>query len=291
MSTRQVGRNALRLKPPQQIHRLKRSKTYSGRRITDADYYGVHTANGFDMAAVYAVGAVETCHCGYPVVVELDVSGLTALPDIDAVMEAEDAVFDNKALREIALNADSIWDAIDEISESLSYAQLDVGVGSDWIDAVFEDFSFVNLAQAFVNVYKDEDLALRKFKQYGETGTVSDRVLADLTAQRRWLHNFELERVQRVYAFKPVYPKVLDVPYDDESDAKIAAIENAGYTVITLEDLGQNNLVKKLLLYENSDYADKSSGEYHGTSSQFLEAAFPALTLPAVAPFSVAEIE
>ncbi len=295
---RKVRRNALAAKPPQRFHYLTQARRIGGKPVNESHYEGTHSTTSFDQASAYATGTVEKCRCGYPIVIELDVSGLKALPDVDALLEAENSVHDKYArdyMRDIVADEDHIQNVIDRVndgseSDSDDYAR----AGDSWPKAAFQDMSMVNLPSAFLSVYEDDDKAFDALKHYTETGEVSDEVLAELTTQRRWLHDFDAKRVQAVYAFKPPYEIIMenwwegDSEDSEETEREVAKIERAGYDVITEERVFESmDLIQtKKTLYEKKG---KKSGQYHGTSSALFEQAIPEIKIPKEPPFPVVD--
>ena len=77
---------------------------------------------------------------------------------------------------------------------------------------------------------------------------------------------------------KPWWPELLEEPYDDESDAKLKAVEEAGYKAVGVEDLGFANLLDlKTIATGGGATGDE---QYHGTSSWHLARAFPGVEFP-----------
>lgn len=294
---RRIARNALLAKPPQQFHYLTRATTYGGRRITAADYEGVHTTTKFDQAASYAASAVEKCRCGYPVVLELDVSGLSAMPDIDAVLTAESGMLDNDSrrfIKDIVDEENDIESAIQAVSDRMEYRDNEdqANVGEHWSTYAFEDFNLGNVPQAFLDAYGDEDKAWTALVEYANGGAPAPEVLANLTSQRRWITDFDEARVLRVIAFKPIWDKILDNWWDtgdEELTKRAEAIEAAGYDIVTLDTIANfmDAVQTTKVIWERSKKAE--SGEFHGTSSDFVRKALPKITIQVEPPFPVTD--
>ena len=284
-------------KPPHAFHRLSRPVTHSGRAVTDADYEGVHTTNKFDQAAAYADGAVTKCRCGYRVVLELDVSGLTAMPDIDAVLVAERSM-DKEGLafvKTVVEETDNIDAAIQAVNDRNYESDLSAHVGDPWENYVLESFDLANIPQAFLDAYGDEDEAWDALVEYANgADEATPEVLANLTSQRRWLTDFDESRVLRIIAFKPIWGEILDSWWDmddEELTAEAERIQEAGYDIVTMETMASygDAVQTTKLIWERSKSA--KSGEFHGTSSDFVRAAFPNLPIPKEPPFPVTEVE
>ena len=295
---RPLRRNVLAAKPPGHYHYLTRPQTIAGKPITGKDYEGVHTTTWFDLAAGYATGTVEKCRCGWPLVLELDVKGLRAMPDVDAMLTAEEVVLGVEVRRDMKKIADSVEDidgAVDAVDEEHQYDDNDdqAQVGDHWAAYATENFNRVNLPKAFKLTYKDEADAWAAFSEYVLKGTIAPEVLANLTSQRRWLTDFTEERVIRVTAFKPPWDTILDNWWemdDEELTRKAEAIEAAGYDIVSLETIGNgsNAVQTKQVLWERSQSV--KSGEFHGTSSDLVKKALPGIPLPAEPPFPVEEV-
>lgn len=284
--------NGLLAKPPQQYHFLDRVKTIAGRPITAEDYHGVHTTTML-RAAGYAYSTAKKCRCGYPVIIELDVTGMKPLPDVDAMMVAEGAVLDNysrRRVKEMAEEYDNIFDAIDEYSMDECESDERIEAGSHWTQISTEFFNCVNLAKAFQNAYGDNDAAWEAFKEFGKSGTIAQDVLGSLTDQKRWMYDFGPERVQRIISFKPIWEKILEDYWhsgDKDHKKEVERIKGAGYDVVTLEDAYSGSFsLTEVELYLKSG-VKRLSGEFHGTSSVYCQRAFPEIKIPNDSPFQV----
>lgn len=293
---RLVHRNALLAKPPHHHHYLTRNQTLLGKAITSKDYEGVHSTGSMVIAAGYAYGTVSKCRCGYPVIIELDVSGLNPLPDIDAMLVAESAVLDRYALdraKTIVGEHDHIEDAIGDYGMDDCESE-SVQEGSHWTDIATADFNCANVARAFQATYQDDNRAWDAFIKYAQGGDIALEVLANLTEQRRWMHDFEKEHVQAVYAYQPIWDDIIENYWEtDDADleAKAKRIEAAGYQVVTLDDAwGGSFSINEKLLYKKPG-PKKGSGEYHGTSSAYFQKAFPEIKIPKESPFKVEDLD
>ena len=231
-------------------------------------------------------------------VLELDVSGVSAMPDIDAVMTAETGLLDKDTVEFIAEaieDADNIHDAISEVGDRMNMRESgedQASVGDHWTTYPFEDFNLANVPQAFLDAYGDEDKAWDALVAYIKGGDVEPAVLANLTSQRRWIADFDEKRVLRITAFKPPWPKIMDNWWDDDDEdltKQAERIQAAGYDIVTLDTIGNggNAVQTTQVLWEKSKKA--ASGEFHGTSSDFVREAFPKLAIPDETPFPVTD--
>ncbi len=264
--------------------------------MTDADYHGVHTADEFEIAAAYATATAELCACGYPVIVELDVSGLTPHPDVDAMIAAEYYIMQRDARRtakERAGEFDNIGDIVDAYSND-EVESTAVESGESWQRAVFASNEHHNIAQAFVDAFGLDEKAYEEFNKYSQGGEINPLVLAALTTQRRWMSDFGADRVQRAYTIKPIWPEIFEDYWNDDDAAleeKADKIIAAGYELVTLDDVyNQVNFITKKKLYERPGVGT-GSREFHGTASSYFLKAFPDIKIPEESPFKVDQID
>ena len=275
-------KNPLLCRPPKGVHGLgvaagRRAQQVLGRPVTDADYEGVHTTSSLEIAASYAIATadkarVEHDEDAYPVVLALDVSGLEALPDIDALVEAADMLGDKGIRRQYE-------------GEDLDYAmsgdteqyESSMEIGNTVAYTVFQQRGFIPAA------FDDDDDAFQHWVNYGE---YPPWVAINLVNQKRYMTDIGIDRLVSVLAVQPWYEEILGF-YDDEDEAeKIEAIEAQGYAVVTIEDQEIEAKTKEVA----RGPAPNTNVEYHGTSSWHAMRAFPELQLPPN-PFPITERE
>lgn len=247
-----------------------------GRPTKPEDYYGVHTTGSVEIAGVYASGAWREAKAvdleAYPVILTLDVSGLHALPDVDAIAHAALLLADTSVRRQFeGEDLQSAYDMWDIDCENIR-------VGADAHQAIAEHVQYSGGPM----VAFDDDEA---WERWVRTGEYTDGEAARLVDQRRYLQDFTWGRVVEAQAMKPWWPELLEEPYDDASEAKLKAVEEAGYKAVTVEDLGFANIIELTTIAEGG--GARGDEQYHGTSSWHLARAFPGIGLPP-SPFPVA---
>ena len=202
--------------------------------------HGVHTHPGFhttrnrDVAAAYACAKVLARHTtepdadegvpasvdDYPVVVELDMRGLTPLVDYDAehfldgLYEVVRHTARDAGLRPEGLSENILRDLAREIAEG-DYESTDLcGDGMNWIGLAFAPDSYTRQAlEAWLDV--DEVLAVEAVRAILEKRRLPERALMLAVDQYRYQEEVGEERVLEVLAVHPVADEVFD---DDGSE-------------------------------------------------------------------------
>ncbi len=260
-------RNPLLAIPPEGIHGLDVAggrffERAVGRPVTREDYYGVHTTGNQAIAMIYAMGAVQKVG-GFPVILSLNVNGLEALPDVDAIAQAADLLGDS-SLR-------SSYEGMD-LDEAC-----DAGYGEGPMirpgDDVASAFMGVFEQNRFCSAFDDED----EWKRWLETGEYSAETATNVVDQRRYMHDFGLDRLIEVFAAKPWWPYIVDEPYDDEGGRRLEVIEDSGYKTISYEDLYNDHLMVESQGVATGRGSKAGYPQYHGTSSVLVQKAFPSL--------------
>ena len=139
-----VAKNSLLQKPPHHVnvvHDTHWFRKMVGRSPTAADQDGVHTATEPLIAAAYAMASCDDDYDeanGYPILVTIDVSGLEALPDVDALVRGGEAadVARSEYRRRVA-DGESMDDILDEDEEF--GAELTARAGDEPAAFIFED--------------------------------------------------------------------------------------------------------------------------------------------------------
>ena len=269
-------KNPLLARPPHHFHRLRDESRIKGQ--VDP-YLGVHTSGTWNIAAAYAMSSWEkNSKHGYPVVVALDVTGLQALPDVDALLRADDTLAHMRgealnALEEIEEDDDEdLWSLADQWSEREYEYRNTTPAGF-----IFQEFQDgLNPISAVIDLY--DGAAETVLREWAEGGELPGDVLSHLVDQRRYLNDFPLSRVVKIETFRPWYEDIVDDYWGDSRDAKLA--ESRGYHVIYTEDLldsGADFHNERVTLYEGEPSSDV---QYHGSWSGLIQMAFPELDLP-----------
>jgi len=269
-----------------------RFRSALGRAPTPEDYVGVHTTGSLALAAFYALTA--TRHLGssfraqedYPVVFLLDVTGLEALPDVDAMMEGAER-FDDSTRRTVerALADDDgrIWRLSEEFDESTGF--------DDWTNDAWTRLGEIasgNPVRAVVDaVGGDKDRAREVLAQWVDTGELDPVILTHLVDQRRYLADFPRERVVEVLAIQPIWREVVPT---QEDERRAVRLEKRGWQVVSDEEDVPGSIDPTVAtIWRNPSLATATPAatQYHGTSSALAREAFPDLPWPARAPFPV----
>lgn len=221
-------------------------------------HIGVHTATMQTIAAGYAMSAARNnAFTTHPVVYDLDVSSLVPEPDTDALLWWYEYGGDIQA-KEFVADPESyeVWDQEEILSVSvLHYAIEYLPRQVSWAD--------VNPSLALTALQGRHD-AIRE-------------LLIELFPQRRYLVNFDLERVVRIRSFRPWYADFVADPEDLSRYAERAS--DKGFDLLYSDDLvlGEDLQLEWRTLYESPH--EHREIEYHGASGVELELAFPELGL------------
>ena len=261
-------------RPPEGIHGLgvaggRFFESVVGRPTKPEDYHGVHTSGSEEIAGVYAIGAWTEAKArdpgAYPVVLTLDVSGLRAVPDVDAIAQAAFLLADTSVRSQFeGEDLDSAGDQWE-----LDYDHL--RVGADTNSAVIESVQYGSGPMA---AFDDDE----SWDRWVRTGNYTEDEAIRLVDQRRYLDDFDWARVVEARAMKPWWPQLLDEPWDDESEARLKAAEATGHKVLTVQDVGFTDLIELQPIAKGG--GAPGDVQYHGTSSWHLARAFPEIKVP-----------
>ena len=241
-----------------------------------ASHPGLHTADDRLVAAPYAQMRFENSGMkDYPVIVELDMTGLTALPDYDA----EEMVL--PTMRDIVrYNVTDPNDVAGSLDELMGFAE-DGGVERDgtpdtaiealhWAHPSVSDPSYA-LASALQQ--RPEESARRNLLALARGGNVDQDLLTEVTGQFRYLDDVGEDRVVAVYYMRPFWPELLEEgAHDDYIEAAMAA----GFDVADRYEPVTH--VHAALAYEGAPGGERP--EYHGTSLLTVRKALPGIELP-----------
>jgi hypothetical protein len=263
----------------------------TGRHPRPEDYQGVHTTGKFDLAGIYALQTTERTESSfgpdepYPVVLQLDVRGLRALPDVDALMEGYEQ-FD-ESIRKI------VEDELDEGQYAWQIAERLSGDGDfeeEDEDAWFAvSHTLTNAAEAVLEaVGDDEKKARRVLERWVRTGQVPEALLTYVVDQRRFMHDFGTERLVSVQAVKPLWKTILPSWDEDEQvGRRVGKLEARGWSVMTRDDGGDSGLDSREIWRNPRFREEPRRTQYHGTSSLLAARAFPEVPWPREAPFPI----
>lgn len=293
--------NALLAQPPAALHRLdSRASQYArrvlGRAPMRSDYEGVHTTDNSAIAAAYAMSAWrKDDQRGYPVVLVLNVTGLKALPDIDAMVRAAEVMNESSVRAELRTTLEDAEDP-DHVVDAFSHwdhaTEAEGGAGDDPAIFVFEDSR--EPVTAFVEALREADWSdetiMGALRAWANDGKIAPEGMTTLVSQRRYMTDFERDRLVEIRAVQPWWPHVIDEYEEHEGEDRDAdAIEAAGWRVWTTDEAytGAIDEGSTKVVYKGRETG--RNREYHGTTSTAAAAAF-GIELPS-APFPVREPE
>ncbi len=249
--------NPLLHKPPGHRHRV-RDESRLTRRGWTQQHLGVHTVSQPEIAAAYALNGWLTVESGWPAVVVLDTTDLVAEPDVDALLwwyERGGSVIAEEIV-EHGLHDELVGD-VD------LYGQRSV---TEFL-----------LTDAVTFVWDDVDLELLPAALAGDKEALRAVLLAGYP-QRRYLTDFDVDRVVEIRTFQPWLDRIAEGPMgtiSGEMEPWAVAAERRGWTVVTFEELESFEPVWSPLYVDPRRHGRER--DYHGTSSDILAQAFPAL--------------
>lgn len=282
-----MRRNPLLAKSPHAAHSRGAVKepdamfrAVMGRGIEKSDWDGLHVTPDFVLAAVYAM-SISKRQESWPVVFELDVHGLKALPDIDAIAHGGLILEANWRAYHEALERGQPWPTSEpfeseEKEDSPLAAYVDMAMNHGDIETAFEA-AFGAKAEA-------------KLKQWAKTGKAPPEVMIALVGQERYLKDFGEERLCRASIVKPWFDSIISEDMlelmqedPDAPDARILLdLEQGGYQIVSNEDVWNYNLNAEVVWFQKFRQAKQS--RFHGTSLEFARKAFPQVDWPDLGP-------
>ncbi len=266
--------NPLLVRPPRHLHGVHDEHHISRHGFPDPKI-GVHTATQKNIAAGYAYMAWEGPHyphtglqlASYPVVVTLDVHRLRAEPDTDAVLWWFD-----KGGKEAAREMFSLlgYQPAHRVVEMMQEHQEPPAIGTvtaQFIERIFQGY------EVDWEAILQTDLLAKAVK--GDHDAVR-RVLLAGFPQRRYMVDFDLDRVVRIEAIKPWLDELVDDYFFeiDEIPDGVQRYIDAGFDIVTQDEIDSFEPTYKTIF---SGRASNKLVEYHGTSAEHLALAFPEL--------------
>lgn len=257
-----------------------------------ASHPGFHTAQDSETTYAYAqtkvvpedlddelssLGPAGICLDDYPVVVAIDMQGLEALTDYDAIEFVKPRIIDvaNEVVRQ---------DSEDLLAELESYAEC----GDMWrlepetaLGFIFEMGAPVmqDPSGALHSVAEQQDDP-DEFIRLLAAGKVDDEVLAEITGQYRYVQDVSSDRIVSVHYLAPWFPRIFDCEIDDSAGELAEKLEQAGWAIVDQSDVNAFHLREKTRdIYSRSE-PQGARIEYHGTSYLNLLQAAPELKLP-----------
>jgi len=278
--SREIRDNPLLAVPPAFYHRIRDESRLKGVMGEDP-HHGVHTTSTFNIAASYAMNTwrANSKH-GYPVVITLDVTGLTPLPDVDACLQAQETLYEPWYRKEVKDRLEEGWDVY-EFIEYFSEREYS-GRSQTPEQIVFEEYQGAPQPFSVIEGLYDPDKAQEVIERYANGAPLPGEVLMEMVDQRRFLTDFHEDRVYKIEAFRPWHERIVDAYWGEPPWEQTNAEEN-GYHVVILEEIlesgGDFDPGEVRVLYERPGSEPKES-QYHGTVSFLAAAAFPDIPLP-----------
>jgi hypothetical protein len=260
-----------------------------GRAPVESDYHGIHTTDSEAIAAVYAISAWTLRGekpDDFPVIIRLRTDGLEPLADVDAMIQGLGIYDANRTtIAQMLRDGDSLEEIERDFDDFEMESDLLDLVGCDPAAVVFDEVSMhpPNIVAALVE-YGGADAVTR----FVAGAAPPDRALSEVVRQRRYLSDFDLDRVVGIDAVKPWWGEIVN---EDEEDA-LAQVEAAGWNAITFDDAASGGISPQLRCI----YGAPRGGEhdYHGTTAGMLRVAFPGIKLgvgfPPVTPLSQVDV-
>jgi hypothetical protein len=250
---------------------------------------GFHTTGTIEVAACYAQAHVVTSLAyevgerlpDYPVVVTVDMDGMTALADYDAektlwprIMEWLPEFF---RMNPTATERDLYhWLEFDP-QEGREGPQR----GDEASDALFRIASWridnpFGAMRDFVESYPGDDLIALLRRLSDGTEKPSQEMLCALADQYRYTEDVDDRRIVSVVYMRPFWPELLSYE-DEETDAELAEkLESYGWSVLDVEDVyNEHANVVTREVYKARRKAARP--EFHGTSYRNLLSAAPGM--------------
>ena len=252
---------------------------------------GFHTASEKD--TTYAYAQIKVVHQDidhepgeslrdivledYPIVIALDMSGMKAKTDYDAVETVRPMLVD--VAKQVVAEGDTPIDELADYVEVGGYHG-DRESPREAYQWLFEYGSSVVLEPAssllsFVEDHAHPNAFIRALAD----GSLPDESLAEIAGQFRYTDNVPTSRVVEAWYVQPWWPKVLEV-HDDRQMERASHLEALNWSVIADEDVFNHMLDAK----EASVYSRKAKPgariEYHGTSYRNLIKAAPDIGWP-----------
>lgn len=254
-------------------------------------HVGVHTATNEELAALYAVLRAMVGGT-LAILFDLDVTGLRALPDRDAILKAEQT--DATGI----LDIDGVIEAVEEGDGELAQELIDEYLASaeswrerdnfdTWTGGMqdkVEEWQENAEARAIINMSDDD--ALTALRVLMERRTFPARVWMEAVGQQRYLDDFDLDRVVRVRAIRPVREELWTYEERNETGEDYPPDDGDEPEVFSEEDFFDDRFMPEMVtLWENPKARARPKVEYHGTDIVRALEAFPELKTFLVNPW------
>ena len=260
-----------------------------GRATSRDAHVGVHTATEELQAAVYAVqramldGTVA-------VIFHLDVSGLTPLPDRDAMIEGEtsiyDTIFHDDAVREAyeERDEDALIEALDEARNY--YEAESEAPPTEWVEAANAEYDRGKQYRFFAALLSlSGDDLFAALDALSERGALRADIAMAIAAQQRYMTQIGLDRVVQIDIMRPIRPKFWDYGDRSETGEDYPPDDDSLPQIFTDEDAFESSLMPDVVTVYVAPAGRKARIEYHGTDLARARAAFPELAQVLVNPF------
>jgi len=276
--SRDPRRNPLKAKPPKHYHQLQndaRFRRVVGRAPTPEDYQGIHTTDSLSVAAAYAIASWVLRgqkQEDFPVVIRLNTTGIPAKPDVDAMLSGRDFYDAIRGEIQQELQRGKKVADLERWYEDYEHeAEVVALIGSDPAEIIFDE----------VQMYPGNPISLllkhskhpTPVEHFAATGDVPAGALSDVVRQRRYMQDFDIDRVVGIDAVQPWWPEIVN----EDDEVAVEKIRDAGWDAITFEDAASGNIKPSVkTIYGN---ARGGESDYHGTTAGMVRKAFPGIRL------------
>lgn len=270
-------------------------RIWTSMRVRPEHYLGVHTTPNERLAAIYAYNKALATRDSIAIILELDVAGLEALPDADAIQQFGDRrgseLFDDDAIvtayeardEEALLGALQAYHDMIEAPQAYPPTEYNEALGV-----------YTEGEQAFrvCDVLEGAADPIAVLDYIRDEGALPLEMIAEALEQWRFLQPIGLDRLLRVRALRPVRPELWgeheddpgpwEQPYpdDDPDQPQIFTIEDSS---------GEGALPDEIVIWDSGRRVDEP--HYHGTDITRARAAFPEIADELVNPWAYTQDE
>lgn len=241
-----------------------------------ATHPGFHTADQVETTYAYAqMKAVpehvseevpaEVVLIDYPVVVALNMKGLDALTDYDAIETVKPILVE--VAKEVVSQPGE--DPIDALQDYVEYGERQHEMLTRAYQWLFEMGApaVMEPAPSLLSYAEAQDDPNELICALAD-GTLPNEALAEITGQHRYLEDVSTERIVSVIYLRPWWPEILELwPYgSDDTNPMIEELDELGWSVITDDDVGSFSLPEISEMVFERSAGPSPRIEYHGTS-------------------------
>lgn len=258
-----------------------------------AMHVGVHTANTYDRAMVYAVQRAMLDGT-LAVVFHVDVSGLTPLPDRDAMLKASEDVgylfdaMDGLLDATDVDDTDTATELLEEYQEKAEPYSSDDGVPTTWVEGAtqaLETASNDGLIAALLDLDGDQlTLALKSLR---DRGALPAAVWMEVVGQQRYMVPIGLDRIVQVDLIRPLRDELWT--YEEMQEEDIYPPDDPSIPEIFCPEMFYEDQACPDIHTVYTRPGSRRQVEYHGTDIVRALLAFPELKDVLVNPWPYAQ--